>query len=208
MASRGYGRGTIYQRASDSLWIGRIDVSQSPRKRVVFSGKDQATVEAKMDTWLAEHMPHRLDPQPTNGRREHMLRAKSIATHTAAEWRVKEAAANGLCYYCERPVDIGGVKDHIVPVSRGGSDGIDNVVLACWDCNDAKRDMDAEAFIEWARATGFFEKPQHVTVMAGGRNRRISPEMAALMRIPRAERGALLNAGKLAERVREEMARS
>jgi len=32
--------------------------------------------------------------------------------------------------------------DHIVPVSKGGTDDLDNLVCACWRCNTAKSDQD------------------------------------------------------------------
>lgn len=193
MASRGYGRGTIARRAKDALWVGRIDLGGTPRRRKVIAGKDRSTVEAKMDAWLAANTPHRAEPRVGTNREEYMRHARSIATHTAQEWRDKVAASRGLCHYCHRPVAHGGVKDHVVPVSRGGSDGIDNVVYACWDCNDAKRDMDADEFRQWARECGFFSLPQCVTVSISGRNRRIPPDLVALMRVPRKDREGWLD---------------
>lgn len=49
------------------------------------------------------------------------------------------------CVYCgkdEAPFQI----DHIMPVSRGGGDEIENLCLACPDCNLSKRDKTVE---EW-----------------------------------------------------------
>lgn len=37
--------------------------------------------------------------------------------------------------------------DHVMPVSRGGSNGLDNLVTACIGCNRSKRDKTPE---EWA----------------------------------------------------------
>jgi 5-methylcytosine-specific restriction endonuclease McrA len=185
--------------------VGRIDVSKTPRKRITFSSKDRSVVEAKMDAWLAEHRPRQAEPRPIGNREAHMKRAREKGRHTAAEWRAKRAAAGGLCYYCKRGVALGGVKDHVEPVSRGGSDGIENVVLACWDCNAAKSDLSEAEFREWADVTGFFAQPQLVATSMRPGNRCIPRDVAALMRIPRDERVALLNSGKLAARVRLEM---
>jgi 5-methylcytosine-specific restriction endonuclease McrA len=208
MSTRGYGRGTIAYRVKDGQWIGRIDVAPEPnRKRKVFSGKDRAAVERKMDEWLAEHRPHRAEARLPGSREQHIARARAIARHTKEEWRAKVAAADGACHWCKRPVSIGGVKDHVTPVSRGGSDGIENVVLACWDCNAAKSDLTGPEFIEWAERTGFFGQPQRITISTTKGNRRIPRDLAALMRIPRGERGELFNSGKLAARVRLEMER-
>lgn len=53
---------------------------------------------------------------------------------------------NGICWLCGEPVDsnlprvsrMGGTIDHIVPISRGGSDVLDNCRLAHWICNNRK----------------------------------------------------------------------
>ncbi len=45
----------------------------------------------------------------------------------------------GLCQYCGRPPGAGrGTVDHVLPVSRGGRNVWDNVVLACSACNRRK----------------------------------------------------------------------
>ena len=45
----------------------------------------------------------------------------------------------GRCQYCGRPPDWGrGTVDHVIPVSRGGRNVWDNVVLACSGCNRTK----------------------------------------------------------------------
>ena len=45
---------------------------------------------------------------------------------------------NGLCAYCETSIQDGWEVDHIVPLSKGGSNWISNVVLACSGCNRRK----------------------------------------------------------------------
>lgn len=72
----------------------------------------------------------------------------------------KLAARDGwLCHYCERelvmtpkipagePIPASVVFDpakptidHVVPQSKGGRDGLYNLVLACRSCNSSKRD--------------------------------------------------------------------
>lgn len=51
-----------------------------------------------------------------------------------------------LCYLCQEPIDMkvprtskrGATVDHVIPLSRGGSDEIDNLKLAHWICNNKK----------------------------------------------------------------------
>ncbi|EFH81303.1 RNA-guided endonuclease IscB [Ktedonobacter racemifer] len=50
------------------------------------------------------------------------------------------------CAYCQAtgvPLEI----DHVVPQSRGGSDRIANLVIACHTCNQCKADQTLEAFL-------------------------------------------------------------
>lgn len=45
------------------------------------------------------------------------------------------------CAYCEcRLTDANRTIDHVLPVSRGGTDDIANLVLSCLDCNQLKGD--------------------------------------------------------------------
>ena len=45
------------------------------------------------------------------------------------------------CSYCGRtPPEALLEVDHIIPVAAGGSDDIDNLTTACWDCNRGKSD--------------------------------------------------------------------
>lgn len=53
-----------------------------------------------------------------------------------------------MCYLCQEPIDMkvprtsrrGATVDHVIPLSRGGSDEIDNLRLAHWICNNKKSD--------------------------------------------------------------------
>jgi len=94
-------------------------------------------------------------------RKHRLAKAREIARHTGAEWRAKKRAANGICFYCQRHVGPkGGEPDHVVSLNRGGSDGIDNIVLCCPACNQSKRDTPVDEWIAWAERTGFFTKPR------------------------------------------------
>ena len=48
---------------------------------------------------------------------------------------------NFTCQYCGRNVKDDGMKievDHIIPRSKGGKDTFDNLVTACYECNQGK----------------------------------------------------------------------
>lgn len=43
------------------------------------------------------------------------------------------------CVYCGRtPPDVTLEADHLIPRAEGGTDDLDNLVTACWDCNRGK----------------------------------------------------------------------
>lgn len=59
-------------------------------------------------------------------------------THTASDVKRQYKAQKGQCYYCKAPVGDAYQVDHVVPLSRGGSNGPENIVIACPFCNQSK----------------------------------------------------------------------
>lgn len=52
-------------------------------------------------------------------------------------------AYEGRCFYCKRALCYReATTDHFIPRSKGGANSTANRVLACTDCNTAKRDLD------------------------------------------------------------------
>lgn len=53
--------------------------------------------------------------------------------------RARLMQQNPRCFYCQSPVDWDGATlDHVLPKAKGGTDAIENLVLACRKCNQAK----------------------------------------------------------------------
>lgn len=58
---------------------------------------------------------------------------------------------NNRCYYCKREFGLGFSRrtiDHKVPLSNGGEDAEENLVLACKACNHLKGSKSEEDFIK------------------------------------------------------------
>lgn len=69
-------------------------------------------------------------------RHRRMMVARRIGRHSTQQWKQLVSSVGGVCVRCgsDGPLE----KDHIVPVSRGGSDGIDNLQPLCIRCNRVK----------------------------------------------------------------------
>lgn len=61
-------------------------------------------------------------------------------THTDQEWSRLKASNFDRCFKCQRHESVAGplTKDHIIPVSQGGTDNIKNIQPLCKACNSAK----------------------------------------------------------------------
>jgi 5-methylcytosine-specific restriction endonuclease McrA len=71
----------------------------------------------------------------------------STRHHTAEDVRCAVEAQGGLCFYCHIDVSTKYTVDHLIPLVRGGSDGPENIVIACASCNFRKSDKTPEEFV-------------------------------------------------------------
>lgn len=70
-------------------------------------------------------------------RRARLLEADG--SHTLGEWEHLKAQYNWTCPCCgRREPEISLTEDHVIPLSRGGSNNIENIQPLCKECNCAK----------------------------------------------------------------------
>jgi 5-methylcytosine-specific restriction endonuclease McrA len=69
--------------------------------------------------------------------------------HTAAEVRARLEEQCHLCAYCLAPMTDGHEVEHVIPVARGGSNDIDNIVCACPTCNNSKNDRTILEYLQY-----------------------------------------------------------
>lgn len=72
--------------------------------------------------------------------------------HSAAEVEALYIQQSGLCAYCGIRLFADYQHDHVVPLSRGGSDFIDNILLSCAACNQSKGNKTVQ---EWSETRGW-----------------------------------------------------
>jgi 5-methylcytosine-specific restriction endonuclease McrA len=81
-------------------------------------------------------------------------RARKLAaegSHTAADIQAQYKRQNGKCYWCGKKVHETYHVDHIIPLSRGGSDNADNLVISCPYCNLSRGSRLPSEWIEGGR---------------------------------------------------------
>ncbi len=145
------GLGSVFYRKQDDRWAAVISVHVprgERRRRVVRYAKSREAAEEALAALRAEYgLPN--EPRPVRTRQEWLEAARLLGRHTRREWYAKIRAAECRCYYCgvKGTLRQGIGKDHMVPLTRGGSDAIDNVVPACRRCNSEKSALTAEEFL-------------------------------------------------------------
>lgn len=73
-----------------------------------------------------------------------------LIPYTVVHWNIMQEVFGDLCPYCDLPYDRGPytkkIKEHIIPVSRGGKFVLQNIIPACSKCNSYKAHSDIR---EW-----------------------------------------------------------
>jgi len=82
------------------------------------------------------HLNPEIDVQRVINRR---LKLKSLGSHTLTEWNKLKLKHNFECLHCKRrEPEVRLTRDHIVPISKGGSNYISNIQPLCRPCNSRK----------------------------------------------------------------------
>lgn len=88
-----------------------------------------------------------------NARRARKRQATGV--HTAAQWFARVEFWGWRCRYCRVELDAFSLtKDHMIPLSKGGSEWPSNLVPACQQCNQHKRCRNFKQFMEQLRVLG------------------------------------------------------
>lgn len=83
---------------------------------------------------------HKANPERAaeNDRRRRARKAGADGNHTAEDIRVQHDAQRGRCWWCGCKLNGTYHVDHRIPLSRGGSNAPENLVISCPACNCSK----------------------------------------------------------------------
>ena len=95
---------------------------------------------SRNEAWRVRHLIRTHNVRVRRGGIRH-----TAGSFTYEEWRDKCALLGNVCMYCgeAKPLTI----DHKIPLSRGGSNEIINIVPACARCNKRKGGRTAQEFL-------------------------------------------------------------
>lgn len=115
-----------------------------------FRGKNRAWIEAHRDEVNARaraYWARHRHAQITHTTKAKARRAGAPGSHTTVEWMACLERHGYRCAYCDGPLTpTTCTRDHAIPLSRGGSNDIENIVPACRRCNFSKRSRTPEEF--------------------------------------------------------------
>lgn len=97
-----------------------------------------------------EYRQKNRDKRRKDDRKRRIKELNSEGSHTELEWLNKKKEYNYRCVYCGRHEEVLCKKykdkrwwklteDHVIPISKEGSDFISNIVPACISCNTSKK---------------------------------------------------------------------
>ena len=73
------------------------------------------------------------------GRKRRARKKNALGGHTAGDWETLKAQYNWTCPACGKiEPEIKLTEDHVIPLSKGGSDNIENIQPLCVSCNSKK----------------------------------------------------------------------
>lgn len=146
---RAYGRDWMRQnldraRAAMQRWRAR-----HPERREKKRAEDRAHYARYSDRIKArttEYQRTHPEVRRSAGQRRRARVAGAAGRFTAAEWRGLLDACGDRCAYCGGPGPFHA--EHRIPLARGGSNSIDNILPACGRCNARKHTLTEEEFRE------------------------------------------------------------
>lgn len=141
---RAYGRAWMKRNAQKAREAMRRWRQRHPEAHNAESRAFYARHKSRLASRIAEY--HRKNPEVvrTKWQRYRGRRLRAPGTFTTEEWTALVAQYAGRCAYCGEEAEL--IVEHRIPLSRGGTNWIENIVPACRKCNARKHRMTESEF--------------------------------------------------------------
>lgn len=124
---------------------------------IAYKVANRDAIKKTYDTWLAANKNRRAplmaayraanrEAYSTRQRNRNAQKRNASGVHTKKDILDIFKAQRGRCAYCDKPLTKKYHVDHIVPISRGGTNDRRNLQCTCGPCNVSKRDKLPEDF--------------------------------------------------------------
>lgn len=98
--------------------------------------------------WRKQYRAANKDKINAHIRNRRAVKRAAPGRHTAADVRTIGARQKWCCAWCGVPCKARYHVDHIVPLVKGGTNGPENICIACPDCNLRKQARHPDAFAQ------------------------------------------------------------
>ncbi len=128
-------------------WLGKKRSEETKRKITeTLTGKKQSqkTIQKRVSHFMGNKNHFWKDGRSSNEEYMSWLKNKrnrilKVGSHTWEEWEQLKKTYGNMCLCCKRTEpEIKLTEDHIVPLSKGGTDYIWNIQPLCRSCNSKK----------------------------------------------------------------------
>ena len=123
-----------YKKAKDARYY-KKHIDEIREKQRKYSSLHSIEATERIKKWRKEN---RDKANTINANRRARI-AKSEGFHTTGEWELLKKQFGFRCVICKKSEpEIKLTRDHIIPISRGGSNWIENIQPLCAKCNSIK----------------------------------------------------------------------
>jgi 5-methylcytosine-specific restriction endonuclease McrA len=141
---REYGRDWIKrnpERAREAMrrWRSRHPADHSEDSRAYYKRHRE-----RLARYFSEYQRTHPDLRRRLAARRRARKLEAVGSFSVAEWLALVELWGGRCAYCGDPAPL--EIDHRVPLSRGGTNSIENILPACGPCNRRKYAMSENEF--------------------------------------------------------------
>lgn len=128
-----------YRLCRDRLLEHKREVyAANPEKKLEQSRQWREANPEKIAKRYREYYEANPEKYATCKRNRRARKEAASGTHTAEDIQAQYARQRGKCYYCGEKVNENYHVDHVTPLAKGGSNGPENLVIACPSCNLSK----------------------------------------------------------------------